>query len=207
MSEAPNGIRMKRDVTDPVVKWLKALLPDVPVIIMHPNAPAPEVNSEWDCYITLQVTTPLQKLGSSDWIGHKGDPESLNTFVIAGQRSLVLSLNSYLVRGERNKNRHDQFFNAQDLLIQVQDATEDPLQLAVLQASGLAVWSAGDILDLTELVETGYESRAQLDLTLGLASNRESDIGYIERVELEAKVDGQDEPAEIIGQSMEASDG
>jgi hypothetical protein len=186
-----SSIRLKTDLTDVLIPWLKALYTDfeVPVIIERPNQVRP-----LKTYLSVRISTPLQRQGSNDSIVHKtGD-----TFEISGQRRLGVSITCHMVKNSDTMDIRNDFFTAQDLLAQVQDACENPLALETLNDAGIAVWSAGDILDLTELVESGFESRAQIDLVIGLASNRDVDLGYIDSVEFVGTVEGDDEPVVTV---------
>ena len=86
-----------------------------------------------------------------------------------------------------------QYFEPNRLITQLQDSLENDLELAILRKSGLAVWVIGDILDTSEQLETGFEPRASLDVTFGIASNREIDLGLIETVEIQGTYNGQED--------------
>lgn len=185
-----SSLRIKQDFTDHFVPWLKALLGGTyPVIVLQPNSIRPA-----QTYLGVQVTSPLQKPGFSDDIVHKtGD-----IYEISGQRRMVVSVSAYLVKTAATFDVVNDFYTAQDLLERVRDAIEDPKAMESLRSAGIAIWSAGDILDLTELVESGFESRAHLDLVIGIASNRESGLGYINQVEITGSIEGSDEEPTLV---------
>ena len=57
---------------------------------------------------------------------------------------------------------------------------------AVLRKAGIAVWLLGAVADVSALLNTGYEGRAQMDVQFGIASNMigtsAEDLGAIEKV-------------------------
>lgn len=174
-----SSVKMATDVTPYVINWIKNEFPDIPVIIDRPNVPRPELP-----YITIMVSSPITKVGSRDSREHVDD----TTWNIGGQRRFTMSIRAYVSPSGKG------FFDAQDMMIQLQDSLEDDNRRSILTSAGLAVWFSSDILDVTELLETGYEPRAQLDVEFGIASNRETDFGAIETVQIEPTIDGNTEP-------------
>ena len=51
-----------------------------------------------------------------------------------------------------------------------------------LRRAGIAVWLIGNVADLSQLLNTGYEGRTQMDVQFGIASNLTEDLGAIEKV-------------------------
>lgn len=180
------SISMDTDVIQPFITFLQTIYTTQTIIVDRPNTRRPQKP-----YISINVSTPIQKLGHTDPTQHVND----SNFNIGGQRSFVMSVKAYV-----DKNQQD-FFDAQDLLLQLQDALEDPIKRETLDQAGLAPWEVGDILDVTELVETGYEPRAQIDITMGIVSNREADFGAIETVEITPTIEGEEEDKIIVSDS------
>lgn len=178
-----SSVKVEIDITPPVIAWIKSEFPNIQVIIEKPNVPRPPLP-----YFSILLTTPIQKVGSRDSREHVND----TTWTIGGQRRFTLSVRSYV--SPKGKG----FFNAQNNLVQLQDSLEDENRRNELTIAGLAVWFSSDILDITELLETGYEPRAQFDIEFGIASNREADLGAIEKVKITGTLDGQEEPEQTI---------
>lgn len=169
---------MKKDVLPAIFTWLKREL-DIPAIVEKPNVPRPKPP-----YLSVNIVTPITKVGSRDSV----ENISNSSFNIGGQRRFTLGVKSYVDPKDQS------FFDAQDLLIKLQDSLEDPTKRLPLTEAGLAVFFANDILDVTELLETGFEPRAQLDVEMGIASNRTTDLGAIETVKITPTVNEQEEP-------------
>ncbi len=177
------SIKTQSDIITPIIKWIKTIHPELLVIIDRPGKQRPPRP-----YMTVRMLTPVQKLGSTDNLTHISDSK----WCQSGQRMFVISIVAY-EKGER-----EDVFEAQDRLIRIQDSVEDPNLKGALEEAGLAVWQTDDILDTTELLETGYEPRAQLDITMGIASNRTIDLGAIEEVRITPKIDGVECPEQTI---------
>ena len=173
------SVKVKVDILPPVIKWINTEFVGIPVIADRPNVPRPGLP-----YFALLMTTPILKVGSRDNIEHVSDTK----WNIGGQRRFTLSVRAYVSPEAK------QFFDAQDMLTQLQDSLEDDVRREELTKAGLAVWFSNDILDITELLETGFEPRAQLDIEMGIASNRDAELGAIEKVKIEATVDGVTDP-------------
>lgn len=91
----------------------------------------------------------------------------------AGNRRLTVSLNIY---GPGALELADRI--AERLMTQaIAEGNLDPAGLAILRTS--------DPRNLTALLETRYQERAQLDLTVGCVSNWTEDVGYITSVGIE----------------------
>lgn len=63
-----------------------------------------------------------------------------------------------------------------------------PTIQARLAQGGLAVWNQGAVADISALMQTGYEGRASIDVTFGIASTLEVDLGTIETAPVTATV-------------------
>lgn len=53
---------------------------------------------------------------------------------------------------------------------------------------GIAVWVIGNVADLSALLNTAFEGRAQMDCTFGIAMNLQSDLGSIDQVTVDGTV-------------------
>lgn len=82
-------------------------------------------------------------------------------------------------------NSHEEAYNYMSLWqtsLDLQNIQE------ILRSAGIAVWTIGTVADLSSLLNTGYEGRANMDCTFGLAFNLESDLGAIETVPVQGTI-------------------
>lgn len=176
-----NGIDFKKNQVPALIAWVRRVTGVKSAIWVRPNAPRPNIYPQ----ATLEVLTPRTKVGSRDSVTHV----SGTTFCLGGQRTIGISISIY-------SKDESMYFEATDLGSKLQDSLDDPNELELLRAAGLAVFIVNDVVDTTDLLETGFEPRASLDITFGIASNREVDLGSIDSVEFQGNYDGQDD--EII---------
>ena len=181
VDSSSQSIIIERDITPAIISWIKAEFTGARVIIDRPNVPRPKRP-----YFAILLTTPIQKGGARDHIQHQAGSDTI--FEIGGQRRFTVSIS--VIDEMKNKN----FFTVQNACQQLMDSLEDVNRRAPLTAAGLSVWFSTEILDVTELLETGYEPRAQFDLEMGIASNRTADLGAIEKVKVQGTIEGDDEP-------------
>ncbi len=180
-----SSVKVEEAITPPILAWLKKEFPDVPRIIERPNVPRPKTP-----YFAIFMTTPLTKVGMSDsveFISSLPVPGA-TSYNIGGQRQFTMAIRCY------GNPEDKQYYDAQNKLVQLQDSLEDEVRRVDLTSAGLSVWFSTDILDIAELLETGFEPRAQFDIIFGIASNRAADLGAIEKTEITGTYDGQEEP-------------
>lgn len=183
------SIKIKTRISDVFVSWIRGELGNLPVIVAQTNKKRPSTLP----YLSINLITPLEKVGRDDSKQYNPPDPQLpidddnpdDAWIISGQREFTMSISAY------SKNGREHFYEAQDLLTQLTDAIEDPVRRAPLTAVGLAVRDTGAILNLSELLETGYEPRAQMDLMMNIASNRLARLGAIEKVEVQGTVDDE----------------
>lgn len=168
-----SSVDMKEDVIVPIIAWIRREL-NIPVITEQPNVPRPRPP-----YIGLMITAPLQK------IGRDNVETSLEGDNIGGQRRFTIAIRSYV------SPKNEGFYDAQNLLIKLQDSLEDETRRTELTNAGLAVWISGVILDTTVELESGFEPRAQFDVEFGIASNREAELGQISTAVFTGTIDGE----------------
>ncbi len=138
----------------------------IPCIMDEPeiqNAPRPA-----NPYFSFKITNPGGKNGD-DTLQQIGSAGVLN---IGGQRKMTVSFKSY-------GKTHEEAYKYMALW---QASLEAPTVQQVLRAKGIAVWLNGSVVDLSQLLNTGYEGRAQLDVQFGIVSNLTDNPGYIEEV-------------------------
>lgn len=149
----------------------KALVAEVQratgVICMLAQPESPTAPRPAKPYISMQITNPGQKQGD-DSVSHV----SGTTWSVGGQRGMTIDFNAY-------GRTHEE---AYEVALTWQCALESEATQANLRASGVAVWLNGSIADLSELLQTGYEGRAHLEVLFGVAVNITEDRNSIEDV-------------------------
>lgn len=125
-------------------------------------------------YFSFKLTTPAAKTGDDAM-----EYVTAETFNRGGERKMVVSFHCYAPEQEQ----------AYNFMAQWQAALELQTIQAILRSAKIAVWTIGGVADLTQLLNTGYEARAQMDVQFGIASNLAEDLGSIETVEIQGQVD------------------
>lgn len=133
-----------------------------------PNSPRPTRP-----YMGMQFTTPAAKSGddSKDYV-------SASKWNSGGVRKMSIQFDCYA-------NSHEDAYNLMSLWqssLDCWNVQED------LRRYGIAVWIIGNVADVSQLLNTGYEGRSQMDCTFGIAFNLEFDAGAEESVQVQGAV-------------------
>lgn len=133
-----------------------------------PNAPRPALP-----YLALKLTVANVAYGwdQADWV-------TGTQYTMSGVRSATLSTHSF-------GRSHEEAYG---LLATWQANLQAEPTLDLLRQSGIAVWNTSDVRDLSLLLNTGYEGRAQMDVTLGLASVLTLDLGAIRSLAVQGTI-------------------
>jgi hypothetical protein len=124
-------------------------------------------------YIGFKFIGPAGKSGDDSKENVKDiDGKSTTIWNTGGVRKLTVWFNCYA-------NSHEEAYNYMGLW---QTRLNDEVVRARLRQSGIAVWLAGNVADFSQLLNTGYEGRAHLESTFGIAMNLQSDLGEINEV-------------------------
>lgn len=165
-----------------------------PCVLEEPTyqgAPRP-TNPGNSPYFSFKITTPGAKSGDDHAI-----VSSTGTIQgRGGQRKMTVSFHCYAREQE----------DAYNLMALWQASLELQQTQENLRAGGIAVWLIGDVADLSELLNTGYEGRAHMDVQFGVVSNLVQDLGEIDEFELTGTVD-TDQRIETIGPISVTKDG
>lgn len=127
-------------------------------------------------YFWMKITTPAARYGD-DAVSYVSGTQ----FNVGGNRKMTVSFNCA-------GNSHTDAYN---MMGKWHAAIGSPAIRNELRASGIAVWQVGPVADLSQLLNTGYEGRAQMDVQFGIASNLTQDLGAIESAEVTGTVDTQ----------------
>jgi hypothetical protein len=126
-------------------------------------------------YITLKIISGPRKITMDDELRFNGKSEGKNNFNLVGQRAYTLSVKSF--RAGHN-----------DALSDISTYLDDPDFCEILKEKAcISVTNKGDVLDISGLIDTGFEGRSQLDIFFNSSNNRETRVGLIENVEIEGE--------------------
>lgn len=130
------------------------------------DAPRPDVP-----YMSMKVIVPGKKFGDDTQVQNGNDDKLVD---IGGQRRMTVSFHSY----GRSHEEAAGFMALWQTSLDLAEVQES------LRRAGIAVWTIGDVADNSQLLNTGYEGRAQMDCTFGIASNLAGvpGTGVIEKV-------------------------
>jgi hypothetical protein len=130
-------------------------------------------------YFSFKITTPGAKSGDDSkeqTLDDMGNPTSI--WNSGGCRKMVIDFNAYATTHEEAFNYMATWQTALDLA----DIQQN------LRAVGIAVWIIGTVADLSKLLNTGYEGRAHLECSFGVAMNLQSDLGYMDTVTVDGTI-------------------
>jgi len=162
-----------------------ARVTNVPCVLEDPtvqNAPRP-TNPGVAPYFSFKLTSPGIKSGD-DHSTYDGTGTIYNR---GGQRKMMVSFQCYAQQQE----------TAYNLMALWQGSLELEQVQENLRKAGIAVWVIGNVADLSALLNTGYEGRAQMDCSFGIASNLTQDLGQIDTAEVTGKVTFDGGEAEV----------
>jgi hypothetical protein len=131
-------------------------------------------------YFSMLITGPAGKSGDDskdNVLDDQGNPTT--GWNSGGVRKMTVGFNAY-------GRTHEEAYSYMGLLqtsLDLQNVQED------LRRAGIAVWVIGAVADLSQLLNTGYEGRAHMEVQFGIAMNLSSDLGAIETAVVEGAVD------------------
>jgi len=122
-------------------------------------------------YISLNVSSGPRSIGSPEVI-HKAQ----DVFTFPFRKEFTLTVNSFAASGWHT------------LIAAVMNALELPSKQALLTNAGIAIMRAEDPIDLSGLLETGFEGRGAVDIMLGYTTEIDDTTGEIQTVEISQTV-------------------
>lgn len=138
------------------------------------NAPRPGLP-----YIDMKVTG-VKRFGD-DVKDQIGAPDAQGNIIVnhGGPRGMTVEFVSFASSHE----------GAADLMVLWQAYLDTDLIQTLLRAAGIAVWLIGEVRDVSELLEAGYEGRSGMSTSFGLASNLTLTVQTIQQVTVTGQVD------------------
>lgn len=165
-------------VQDALYDAVKAALPTCAVVWVNPVAPMP---AKPFAMLALTQRDMPQGLPGRDEVNATA---TAGTVKYSFHRRHMLSVNVY-----SNTTFGDGHATA--LLAQLSREIRKDARTAALFTAGVKLGTIGQVQDLSALLDTRAESRAQVDITIGTLDNSTEAVGWIETVDLSGiKVDG-----------------
>lgn len=132
-------------------------------------------------YITLKIISGPRPITLDDYKVFNGQEEGNDNFDICGQRAYTLSINAF-----RSGNN-----DALSRILALLDVPQYYEQLK--EDADIAVTNRGSVVDISSLLDTGFEGRSALDIEFN-SSIKVSNIGVglIESVQVEGELETED---------------
>jgi len=137
----------------------------------EPNSPRPKRP-----FATFKVREVSGRHGPAAFAPSPED--SPTAWRYTGERELGLELNFFGVTQE----------DAYSLASAMQMSLEMGVVQNALRRPNIAVWSIGNVTDVSALLGTGYEGRAMLEVSLGVSINVLTDFGAIAEANVEGAI-------------------
>lgn len=144
--------------------WAVSVVPTgMPVIFWEPNAPRPTVP-----YITLFLSSITAV--NQDYSAPGAD--NLGNIAMSGDRQFTLEVQGY---------GNDPL----TVLENIRSSLQKQTVLDTLRVSGIVFYQSLTINDISDLVDSQYERRAQLDILMGIAQVYSDNPGYFSTIEVD----------------------
>lgn len=140
-----------------------------PVVWLYQNGPKPAKP-----FITLNITGPQRTAARDDFRVESGGIDQ----VLEGQRKFNISVNAYA------EDDGDHISIADDLATSLQL----PSVYELLYTKKIGIGEIRNVIDLSQLLDTKYERRAQFDFDIFVASNVIATTELIEQAIVENKI-------------------
>lgn len=151
-------------------QWAVTVVPmGMPVIFFEPNAPRPTVP-----YVSLYLNSIVSV--NQDWT--EAEADSTGTVDMKGDRQFTLQVQGY--GGD-----------PLTVLENIRTSLQKQTVLDNLRANGIAFYQSLNIADITDLVDSLFERRAQLDILFGIAQIYTDTPGYFDEIEVQEVIENQ----------------
>lgn len=158
-------------VKDSLYSWAVSVVPiGMPVIYWQPNAPRPTVP-----YVTLFLSTI--NAVNQDWTSFDVDVNGVAA--MKGDRQFILQVQAY---------GNDPL----TVLENVRTSLQKESVLDTLRGNGIVFYQSIAINDITDLVDSEFERRAQLDISFAIGQVYDDILGYFDTMEIEEVILNED---------------
>lgn len=149
------------------------------VVMMEPEEPV--ANRPDVPFASMKITSAAIKQGWDvmEYAGLSDDQEGVFTY--SGPRAMVCAFDFY-------GSSHEQAYG---LAATWQSALDQDHIWQALDIAGLAVQRVDQVMDLSAMLQTGFEGRAHLTVQFGLTAVSQVNVGFIEDVPVSGQVVGE----------------
>jgi hypothetical protein len=160
-----NNVLKISDIKESIYKWVASLK----FVSINNNIVYEEQNQKRPVgdYVSYKIMTLPTKRGTDSQIHISGD-----NFKLSGHRTFTVSIKSY---GK----------NAAQIITDLHSSLEMDSVRNIFRQYNIAIWEHGSPRDISAILETGFESRAFLDITFGTRSEITETLGHIANAEVE----------------------
>lgn len=142
-------------LTNNLGRLFERLTPNSVVIWDRPDARRPN-----EPYVTLNYVTGPTRLGQLD----EQVVEDDGSITVCANRQFTLGIKAYI--GDARAKQHNQFWRPFQVLEDLSLRLTSPGVRELFRAEGLAIMNVTGVIDITELLETGFEPRASFDVLI-----------------------------------------
>lgn len=144
--------------------WASSVVPvGMPVIFWELNSPRPEIP-----YVTLFLSTVSAV--NQDW---SDDSTDINgSILMKGDRRFTVSINAY---GGTD---------TLTVLENIRSSLQKKSVLDGLRVNGIVFYESETINDITDLIDSMYERRAQMDVFFAIGQNYTDTTGYFDKTQI-----------------------
>lgn len=151
-------------VKSSLYQWAALVVPvGMPVIYYQPNAPRPKIP-----YVSLYLTSIVAV--NQDFTSSHADLSG--DVYMKGDRNFTLQIQAY---------GNDPLTVLENMRISLQKQSI----LDTLRANGIAFYQSLTISDISSLVDSQFEKRAQMDVLFGIGQTYSDQTGYFEDIEID----------------------
>lgn len=134
-----------------------------------PGNPSPRPNSK---YLTLKISAGPIKVGLEDDKRYNTTSEK---FDLVGERRYTASIQAFKAE-------------VTDILESISSGLDDLNAKLYFDEKGIVIENRGNVLDISSLIETGFEDRASLDVTFRAINIQSAEITPLEKVDISGNI-------------------
>lgn len=157
-----------RIIQDTIYAWIasRKVVPNQKIILEDQNVDRPKPP-----YVSYRFLTGPVKIGTRD---DQVYDSATDSFLISGPRTISMSIKSY----------GTEKVSALQLMTNLHGSLELNSVQQLFQSKNMAVHSLTNVLEISSVLETGIEDRAQMDIIFGVTSIQREDQGEISTVNI-----------------------
>lgn len=173
--------RLNKDKEDAIYNWVVSAVQSIPDITVIWDKQSTQGTGQGvqpdEPFMTLNIISGPNKIGSPEQVDK---PNSPGIVIRVFRYTLTVSVQVFA------------FEDYLQIMSLVSNATELDSKLSILRLQGLTVWDASNINDLSELIESRFRFRANIDITMSYGEEIEDEVGQIDQVKMLGEVEGHE---------------